>query len=71
VNPFIVPGAAGVDRLTRPEGLLPNALSGFARGTPAGVPSRRYHGVLVSDSATSPMRRVSVNALAEALILTE
>lgn len=48
---YTIPGAQR-DRLLNTEWLLTNGLGGFAMGTGAGVPARRYHGLLVA--ATSP-----------------
>jgi predicted glycogen debranching enzyme len=61
---------AGFERLSGTEWLLTNGFGGFAMGTPSGIPTRRYHGMLVSDSRTSPMRRVYLNACAEEVVLT-
>lgn len=60
----------GVERLCQNEWLLTNGFSGFAMGTPSGVPARRYHGLLVSDTQTSPQRRVYVNTLSEELVIS-
>ncbi|QOI98980.1 MAG: glycogen debranching enzyme N-terminal domain-containing protein [Phycisphaeraceae bacterium] len=42
----------GLDGLLRAEWVLANGLGGFAMGTAAGVPTRRYHAYLIA--ATSP-----------------
>jgi predicted glycogen debranching enzyme len=64
--------AAGeAEDLRRVEWLLTNGMSGFAMGTASGVPSRRYHGLLVSETMHSPDRRVYVNAVEEELVVTD
>src|SRR5262245_23580693 len=68
---YVLDASVGPERLRAGEWLLTNGLSGFAMGTALGVPARRYHGVLVSDTAASPLRRVYVNALEEELVLTD
>ena len=51
------------------EWLVTNGLGGFASGTLAGVPTRRYHGLLVSALATPLGRTVMFNHLSEWLRL--
>jgi predicted glycogen debranching enzyme len=62
---------AGLERLAGSEWVLANGMGGFAMGTASGIPSRRYHGVLVSETPESPMRRVYVNTISEELVLTD
>ena len=47
------------------EWLVTNGLGGFASGTVAGVPTRRYHGLLISALATPLGRTVMFNHLTE------
>ncbi|HEX6184385.1 MAG TPA: amylo-alpha-1,6-glucosidase, partial [Pyrinomonadaceae bacterium] len=47
------------------EWLVTNGLGGFASGTLAGVPTRRYHGLLVAALATPLGRTVMFNHLSE------
>jgi glycogen debranching enzyme len=47
------------------EWLVTNGLGGFASGTVAGVPTRRYHGMLVSALPTPRGRIVMLNHLSE------
>ena len=56
--------------LLETEWLVGNALGGYASGTVAGVPTRRYHGVLV---AALPVhgRTVMLNHLAEQIVLDD
>lgn len=49
----------------RREWLVTNGLGGYASGTVAGVPTRRYHGLLVAAARPPAERRMLVSALAE------
>jgi predicted glycogen debranching enzyme len=51
------------------EWLVTNGLGGFASGTVAGVPTRRYHGLLISALPTPLGRTVMLNHLSEWLRL--
>src|SRR4051794_31027379 len=51
------------------EWLVTNGLGGFASGTVAGVPTRRYHGLLISALPTPLGRTVMFNHLTEWLRL--
>ncbi|HEX8722064.1 MAG TPA: amylo-alpha-1,6-glucosidase [Pyrinomonadaceae bacterium] len=53
------------------EWLVTNGLGGFASGTLAGVPTRRYHGLLVAALATPLGRTVMFNHLSEWLRLPD
>jgi glycogen debranching enzyme len=64
----IRPGAAGVDELTRAEWLLTNGLGGFAMGTASGVPTRRYHALLVAAVQPPVQREVMLSSIADSLI---
>jgi predicted glycogen debranching enzyme len=59
-----------VDSLLGREWLVTNGLGGFASGTVAGVPTRRYHGLLISALPTPLGRTVMLNHLSEWLRLT-
>ena len=61
---------AGPERLLATEWLLTNGLGGFAMGTAAGVPSRRYHGLLAAAMSPPVGRVMTVNAMTEALLVT-
>ncbi len=57
-------------RLLHAEWLLANGLGGFAMGTALGVPTRRYHGLLVA-AATPPVGRIdALHALADRVVLS-
>ncbi|PYS98869.1 MAG: glycogen debranching protein, partial [Acidobacteria bacterium] len=60
-----------VDALLGHEWLVTNGLGGFASGTVACVPTRRYHGLLVSALPTPLGRTVMFNHLSEWLRLTD
>jgi len=53
------------------EWLVTNGLGGFAAGTVAGVPTRRYHGLLVAALPTPLGRTVMLNHLSELLRLSD
>ena len=55
----------GADVLLRREWLVTNGLGGFASGSVAGAPTRRYHGLLVSALPTPLGRTVMFNHLTE------
>ncbi|MBX3403649.1 MAG: glycogen debranching enzyme family protein [Phycisphaeraceae bacterium] len=62
---FAFSGTAGLAALRGQEWVLSNGLGGFAMGTAAGVPTRRYHALLTA-SRRPPVARVSaLNALVE------
>ncbi|HEV3467982.1 MAG TPA: amylo-alpha-1,6-glucosidase [Pyrinomonadaceae bacterium] len=58
-------GARGGESLLRREWLVTNGLGGFASGSVAGVPTRRYHGLLISALPTPLGRTVMLNYLSE------
>src|SRR5918998_5198209 len=65
-------GAAhDADSIIRREWLVTNGLGGFASGSVAGVPTRRYHGLLISALPTPLGRTVMLNHLAEWLRLPD
>ena len=53
------------------EWLVTNGLGGFAAGTLAGIPTRRYHGLLVAALPTPLGRTVMLNHLSEWLRLAD
>lgn len=58
-----------VDVLVSREWLVTNGLGGYASGTVGGVPTRRYHGLLVA-ALPAPLGRVMMlNRLAERILL--
>ncbi len=64
-DPYVREGAMGLETLTRHEWVLANGLGGYAMGTASGVPTRRYHGLLVA-SLSPPVERVlALHSLAE------
>ncbi|MBC7772967.1 MAG: glycogen debranching enzyme family protein [Pyrinomonadaceae bacterium] len=63
-----VPGSDPLT-LTATEWVLTNSLGGFAMGTAGGIPTRRYHALLASDTPESSRRRVMLSALVERLVI--
>jgi predicted glycogen debranching enzyme len=55
----------GAEALVDREWLVTNGLGGFASGSIAGVPTRRYHGLLVAALPTPLGRAVMLNHLSE------
>ena len=53
------------DALLGREWLVTNGLGGFASGTVAAIPTRRYHGLLISALPTPLGRTVMFNHLSE------
>ena len=53
------------------EWLVTNGLGGFAAGTLAGIPTRRYHGLLVAALPTPLGRTVMLNHLSEWLRVSD
>ncbi|HVU64647.1 MAG TPA: amylo-alpha-1,6-glucosidase [Phycisphaerales bacterium] len=62
-------GPQGNDRLLNAEWLLTNCLGGFAMGTVAGVPARRYHGLLIAAQSPPVGRVMALSAMVEWLVL--
>jgi predicted glycogen debranching enzyme len=60
---------AGRDRFIGTEWLLADGLGGFAMGTVAGVPTRRYHGLLVASMAPPVQREVMLHSVVDALVI--
>jgi predicted glycogen debranching enzyme len=66
-----LPPAAGRDVLYRREWLVANGLGGYASGTIGGVPTRRYHGMLVAALPNPAGRVMMLNSLAEQVKLPD
>ena len=62
-------GSLGVDRLSRTEWLLTNSIGGFAMGTASGVPTRRYHGLLIGATMPPVGRIMALSAMLETLVI--
>jgi predicted glycogen debranching enzyme len=67
---YVRVGGPGIDadRLARTEWLLTSGSGGFAMGTALGVPSRRYHGLLVVPLRPPVQRVMALNALSDTLV---
>jgi predicted glycogen debranching enzyme len=63
--------AADPEQMLGREWLVTNGLGGFASGTLAGVPTRRYHGLLVAALSAPLGRTVMLNHVAEWLRLAD
>lgn len=61
------PGKQDEDRFLREEWLVANGLGGYASGTIAGVPTRRFHGLLVAALPAPLGRTMMFNHLGERL----
>ncbi len=59
-----------LDVSTRREWLLPNGIGGYAMGTPSGINTRRYHGLLVA-AMSPPTGRVLLLAAIDATLRTD
>jgi predicted glycogen debranching enzyme len=67
-EPFVAFGSeimGELDAALRREWLVTNGLGGYASGTVAGIPTRRYHGLLVAATEPPAGRRVLVAGLVE------
>ena len=65
------PGKKDPDEFLRKEWLVTNGLGGYAAGTIAGIPTRRFHGLLIA-ALPSPLGRIMMfNHLGEALELSD
>ena len=62
-------GQENPEQLDKAEWLLTNGLGGFAMGTPAGVPTRRYHGLLIASLRPPVNRIMALSSIAETVIL--
>ena len=63
-------GAGWADLLTR-EWLVTNGLGGYASGTVCGVPTRRFHGLLVASLPAPFGRTMMLNDVAEEVYLPD
>ncbi|MGE0128424.1 MAG: amylo-alpha-1,6-glucosidase [Blastocatellales bacterium] len=63
------PGKRGEDHFLREEWLVTNGLGGYASGTIAGMPTRRFHGLLVAALPAPLGRTMMFNYLGERLRL--
>jgi len=68
---FADEGARDPASLLGREWLVTNGLGGFAAGTLAGIPTRRYHGLLVAALPTPLGRTLMLNHLSEWLRLSD
>jgi predicted glycogen debranching enzyme len=59
------------EKLVTREWLVTNGLGGYASGTVGGVPTRRYHGLLVAALPAPFGRRVMLNHLSENIIFPD
>ncbi len=62
-------GGSSALALEHTEWVLTNALGGYAMGTALGMPTRRYHSLLITDSPESAQRRATLNHVVERLIV--
>ncbi len=69
--PCAAPTGAEDDPLLTREWLVTNGLGGYASGTIAGVPTRRYHGLLISALPNPFGRTVMLHHLTEIVRLTD
>jgi len=68
--PLIVREGANLGtRVAGDEWLLANRLGGFAMGTVSGVPTRRYHGLLIASMQAPVQRVMALNALDETVVV--
>lgn len=66
---FVRSASEGAEALSRVEWLLTNGLGGFAMGTAAGIPTRRYHGWLVAATKPPVGRVVTLSNAIEQLVI--
>ncbi len=64
-------GRDQTEDLTAREWLLTNGLGGYASGTIGGVPTRRYHGLLIASLPNPLGRTMMLNQLAETVTLAD
>jgi glycogen debranching enzyme len=62
-------GPHGLETLLDREWLVTNGLGGYASGTIAGVPTRRFHGLLIAALPAPYGRTMILNQLVEQLVL--
>jgi predicted glycogen debranching enzyme len=61
----------GEDTLLAREWLVTNGLGGYASGTVCGIPTRRFHGLLVAALGAPLGRTMTLNHLAEDVVLAD
>ncbi|HET9993257.1 MAG TPA: glycogen debranching enzyme N-terminal domain-containing protein, partial [Kofleriaceae bacterium] len=66
-----VPPAAPAESLVTREWLVTNGLGGYASGTVGGMPTRRYHGVLIAALPNPAGRVMMLNHVGEQLKLND
>ncbi|MEM7622311.1 MAG: glycogen debranching enzyme N-terminal domain-containing protein, partial [Planctomycetota bacterium] len=66
---YTVPGDQRDPRPLWSEWVLTNGLGGYAMGTAAGMPTRRYHGLLVAAMRPPVERVVALSAVAERFVI--
>ena len=66
-----IPADTANELLARNEWLLTNGLGGYASGTIGGVPTRRYHGLLVAALPNPAGRVMMLSSLGEQLRFLE
>lgn len=66
-----VPKNAPAEILHRREWLVTNGLGGYASGTIGGIPTRRYHGLLIGALPNPAGRVMMMNSLAESVRLED
>jgi predicted glycogen debranching enzyme len=64
-------GETGWETLLSREWLVTNGLGGYASGTVCGVPTRRFHGLLVAALPGALGRMMMLNQLTEAIVLAD
>jgi predicted glycogen debranching enzyme len=65
------PGKKEVDEFLSKEWLVTNGLGGYASGTLAGAPTRRFHGLLIASLPAPFGRTMMLNHLSEEIILPD
>lgn len=65
--PYVRGAGLGLPALTGHEWLLTNGLGGYAMGTASGIPTRRYHGLLIASLAPPVDRVLGLHSIAETL----
>lgn len=68
-GPAAPTGGVDAQSLTRTEWLLTNALGGFAMGTASGIPTRRYHALLIGATQPPVGRIAALSATIDVLVV--
>ncbi|MFG0273940.1 MAG: glycogen debranching enzyme N-terminal domain-containing protein [Phycisphaerales bacterium] len=66
---FAIDAGAGIDALRDTEWLLTTGLGGFAMGSALGMPTRRYHALLIASDAPPTHRVLALAQVADTLLL--